>query len=126
MLKIQPENVAALNNLAYALAVQRKAVQDALPLAEKAYALAGSNAKITDTLAFIVHLSGDDLRAKRLILQAIQTGPQIPMVRLHAAMVLAALNEKDAAQQELGKALELDPKLAADEEVQQLGTRLQH
>jgi uncharacterized protein (TIGR03790 family) len=125
VLEIQPDNVVALNNLAYALAVRRKTPKEALPLAEKAYGLAGRNPTVADTLGFIAHLAGDDRRAKGLLAEAIQGAPQIANIRIHAAVVLAALGEKDAAQQELAKALELDPKLAGDDEVQQLRKKLQ-
>ena len=125
VLEIQPDNVIALNNLAYAIAVRRNAPKEALPLAEKAYALAGRNPSIADTLGFIVHLAGDDRRAKGLLAEAIQGAPQVANVRVHAATVLAALGEKDAAQQELAKALELDPKLAGNDEIGQLRKKLQ-
>src|SRR5262249_36921447 len=41
VLEIQPDSVVALNNLAYAVATHKNAPKEALPLAEKAYALAG-------------------------------------------------------------------------------------
>src|SRR5262249_37835088 len=117
-------NIAALNNLAYALATRRKDPQQALPLAEKAYTLSGRIPNIADTLAWIVHLTGNDQRAKGLLAEAIQGAPQNPEMRLHAAIVHAALGENDSARQELTRALELDPKFASREEVLQLRNTL--
>jgi tetratricopeptide (TPR) repeat protein len=125
VLEVQSTNLLALNNLAYALAVRRNAAQEALPFAEKAYALAGKNPSLIDTLAWVVHLMGDDRRAKALFAEALEAGPQIATIHFHAAVVLAALGEKEAAEKELARTLELNPKLANDEEVQQLRKRLQ-
>ena len=124
VLELQPANLMALNNLAYLIATQQNAPHEALPLAEKAYSLGGRNPSIADTLAWIVHLTGDYRRAKGLLAEALQGAPQNPTIRLHAALVHAALGETESARQELTRALELDPKLASREDVQQLQTKL--
>jgi len=124
LLELEPQNVIALNNLAYALATRRKDPQQALPLAEKAYAMSGRLPNIADTLAWVVHLTGNDERAKALLAEAIQGAPNNPEMRLHAAVVYAALGENESARQELARALELDPKFASREEVMQLRNTL--
>jgi uncharacterized protein (TIGR03790 family) len=124
VLALQPENLAALNNLAWALAVRKKTPAEGLPFAEKAYAVGGRNPNIVDTLAWIVHLMGNDRRATGLLAEAIQVAPQTASIRLHAAIVYAALGETEPAQQQLTRALELDPKIAGLEEVQQLRAKL--
>jgi Tfp pilus assembly protein PilF len=113
-----------LNNLAYALAVRKKTPAEGLPFAEKAYAVAGANPNIADTLAWIVHLMGNDRRANGLLAEAIQAAPQNATMRLHAAIVHSALGEIEPAQQQLTRALELDPKLAGTDDVQQLRVKL--
>jgi uncharacterized protein (TIGR03790 family) len=125
VLDIQPNNLLALNNLAYSLATRRNAAQEALPLAEKAYALANKNPSLIDTLAWVVHLTGDNRRAKALYADALQAGPQIATIHFHAAVVHADSGDKEAAEKELARTLELNPRLAGDEEVQQLRKRLQ-
>jgi tetratricopeptide (TPR) repeat protein len=124
VLGLAPTNLLVLNNLAYALAVRKNQPQEALPLAEKAYSLAPKSADIADTLAWIVHLGGNDRRATGLLAEAMQIAPQNATIHLHAAVVHAALNENDAAQQELNKALQLDPKLAVGDDVQKLRAKL--
>jgi Tfp pilus assembly protein PilF len=124
VLEAVPNNVVVLNNLAYALAVRKNLPQEALPLAEKAYALVPRNASLSDTLAWVLHLGGNDRRASGLLAEAIQLAPQNAEMHLHAAIVHSALGENDEAQQELAKALQLDAKLATDPNVQQLRTKL--
>jgi uncharacterized protein (TIGR03790 family) len=119
-----PEHVVALNNLAFDLAAHRNAPKEALPLAEKAYTISNRNPNVTDTLAWVLHLSGDDLRAGRLLAEAVQAAPQNASIRLHAAIVYATSGNKDAARQELTRTLELDPKLASTDEVQELELKL--
>lgn len=124
MLELAPNNALVLNNLAYALAVRKNLVQEALPLAQKAYDLAKNNASVTDTLGWIVHLSGDDARAAVLLEEGIKTGTQNAEVHLHLAIVKAALGQVEASQAALQKALELDPKMADREEVKSLQQKL--
>jgi Tfp pilus assembly protein PilF len=120
LLELAPDNPVVLNNLAYALAVRKNLVQEALPLAQKAYDLAKANPSVTDTLAWITHLAGDNARAAVLLEEAIKTGIKNAEVHLHSAIVNAALGRKEAAQSALQKALELDPKMADRAEVKTL------
>jgi uncharacterized protein (TIGR03790 family) len=120
LLELAPNNALILNNLAYALAVRKNMVKEALPLAQKAYDLAKTNANVADTLAWIVHLSGDDSRAAVLLEEAIKTGTPNAEVHLHSAIVNTALGRMPAAEAALKKALELDPKMADREEVKAL------
>jgi Flp pilus assembly protein TadD len=59
VLELQPGNIFALNNVAYALAVLKNQPTDALPLAHKAASLAPRNGSILDTLGWIEHLLGN-------------------------------------------------------------------
>ena len=67
VLKVEPNNAAALNNLAYGLAVRQSSPQEAKPLAEKAVALAPNDPNVADTLAWIEHLLGNHAVAAKLI-----------------------------------------------------------
>lgn len=123
VLALAPNHVVALNNLAYALAVRgRDGIRDALPLARRAYALAPNVPTVADTLAWILHLGGDDREAQTLAAAAVRGAPEQAQLRLHAAVISAALGAADAAARELARALELDPKLEQDPEVQALRT----
>jgi uncharacterized protein (TIGR03790 family) len=123
-LEAVPANLVALNNLAYVLAIRKGALDEASALAEKAYAVGNRNPNITDTFAWILHLKGDNKRARGLLAEAVQAAPQNAGIRLHYAVVLGALGEKEIAQEQLTRALELDPKLAASPDVERLRVTL--
>jgi uncharacterized protein (TIGR03790 family) len=119
-----PDNPLVLNNLAYALAVGKNNVQEALPLAEKAYSLAKNAPNVADTLGWIYHLAGQDEKAVKLLEEAARSPSRNAEMHLHFAIVSDATGNKLAAQVALQRALEIDPKLAQKEEVKQLQSRL--
>lgn len=59
VLRQEPADVVALNNLAYSLGVHAKQPAEALPIAERAAALGSNLPAVLDTLGWIRHLSGD-------------------------------------------------------------------
>lgn len=120
LLQLAPDNPLVLNNLAYALAVRKNNVQEALPLAEKAYGLAKGNANVSDTLGWIYHLAGQDEKAAKLLEEAVRSGTTNAEMHLHFAVVSAATGNKLASEIALKRALELDPKLEQREEVKKL------
>jgi uncharacterized protein (TIGR03790 family) len=124
VLALSPDNVAALNNLAYMLAVHRKLPAEGLPLAKKAHAAAPSSASVIDTLAWIEHLVGHDDIAGPLLSVAIRRAPRNAEIRLHAAIVYAASGHSANAAAALKAALILDPELEKREDVRRLKGRL--
>jgi uncharacterized protein (TIGR03790 family) len=120
MLERVPDSAVALNNLAYALAVKKGNLSDALPLAERAHQLAPRSGVIADTLGWLHFMRGDAHRARPLLQQAARLEPGVGEIRLHLAQVLAALDEMDAARTELSAALERSPELAGRPEVKAL------
>jgi uncharacterized protein (TIGR03790 family) len=117
-------DAVALNNLAYALAVHRASPREALPIAEKAYGLAKGDPLVADTLGWIHHLLGDHRRALSLLQAAAKAAPGHAEIRLHLAFVYAALGLLGDANQELGRAVELDPKVENRPEVTALRASL--
>ncbi len=124
VLALAPDNVAALNNLAYLLAVHRKLPAEGLPLAKKAHAAAPSSASVTDTLAWIEHLVGHDNIAGPLLAVAVRRAPRNAQIRIHAAIVYAASGQAANAAAALKAALVLDPELEKQEDVRRLKGRL--
>ena len=120
---IEPGNPIALNNLAYVLAERRKQPKEALPFAEKAYAVAPAP-DIADTLGWIHHLLGDDKAAILLIEKALSAAPGKIELLLHAAIVHAALNDLPKARERLLAAEKIDPKVGERPEVKSLRARL--
>ncbi|MGQ0732813.1 MAG: TIGR03790 family protein [Acidobacteriota bacterium] len=124
VVEMQPRNYIALNNLAYAMAVNRGQATEALTLARRAATLSPATGTVLDTLAWIEHLLGDDLTAAKRLAEAIRRDPEHPEIRLHAAIVYAALGARAQAETELKEALQLNPALAEDPQVKQLQLRL--
>ncbi len=124
ILKVQPNNAVALNNLAYALAVHAKQTAEALPLARKSLTLSPGNPTVLDTAGWIEHLAGNDQEAARLLGQALRLGTTNADIYLHAAIVFGGVGAIKEAQTALTAALRLNPELAKHEEVAQLQKRL--
>ena len=106
------------------MAVRKNNLQEALPLAEKAYALAKGNPSVADTLGWIYHLAGQDEKAVKLLEEAAKSAGANASVHLHFAVVSAATGNKLAAEVALDRALQIDPKLEQSEEVKQLRSKL--
>jgi len=123
ILDVQADNVFALNNLAYSLAVHAGEPKDALPLAERALRLSNLPG-VADTLGWIHHLLGDDRAAKPLVERAVAGAPDAAEHQLHAAFVHAALGEISRARLELAAALKLDPAIGEQDAVKQLLARI--
>jgi len=116
ILAYAPNQVMSLNNLAYILAVNRRAPQEALPLAERAVAISKGEPNILDTLGWIQHLLGKDDDAARSLRMAVSAAPDNVELRWHAAVVFASLEDVAKATSELAAALKIDPKLPDREE----------
>jgi uncharacterized protein (TIGR03790 family) len=124
VVKQQPTNAIALNNLAYTIAVRKKSPQEAKPLADQALRIAPRNATIADTAGWIAYLLGDYNGASRLLAQAVTGAPNNPEIHLHAAFAYVASNAVAAAKSELNAALKLDPKLAERDDVKELQRKI--
>jgi tetratricopeptide (TPR) repeat protein len=124
VLTLQPNNVLALNNLAFGLAVYKKAPAEALPLARRAAALSPTEPNILDTHAWVEHLLGNDEVAAKLLTAAVARGSSSPDIHFHAATVFAARNAWAAAAHELDEAIRLDPAFEKRAEVRQLRERI--
>ncbi len=116
ILAYAPNELLSLNNLAFMLAVNRHAPEEALPLAERAVTLSKGNPIILDSLGWIQHLLGKDDQAVRSLSTGIAAAPNVADLRWHAAVVYASLQQMAKATSELDAALKIDPKLPEREE----------
>jgi uncharacterized protein (TIGR03790 family) len=117
-----PQNVIAMNNLAYALAVQKKQPAEALPLAERAYRISRL-AVVADTLGWIHHLLGRNDLAAPLLEQAVAATDSADVL-IHAAVVALETGDAARARKHLDAALSRDAKLADRADVKALRERL--
>lgn len=124
VLKAQPNNLVALNNLAYNLAVHQQNATEALPYARRAFALFPKDARVADTYAWVEHLAGNSEAAARLLRTFAQRDTGVAELHLHAALVFAALGDLREAERQLGIAVQRDPALAASDDVRRLRERV--
>jgi uncharacterized protein (TIGR03790 family) len=125
VLAVSPDNIIALNNLAYGLAVHKGQAAEAIGFAERAMRLSGGRSpEVADTLAWVQHLLGRDQEAAGILDRLVKAAPERAAIRLHAAVVYAALDRLQEAASELQEAVRLDPELAKSDEAKALRARL--
>jgi Tfp pilus assembly protein PilF len=124
ILEAEPDHAVALNNLAYTLADQLKAPEEARSMAQRAATLAPNDPNVIDTMAWIEHLLGNHVEAAKLIAKAVKGGSGIAQIRLHAAFIYDALQDATAAREELEAALKIDPELVKRDDVKALQARI--
>lgn len=118
VLRRQPGNVAALNNLA--LAYQELGDARAQDTAEAALKAAGDQPDVIDTLAWILAGKGELPRALGLLKKAHALAPKARDIRYHLAAVLYRSGAKDQARQELEALAAGDMRFAQADEVRAL------
>ncbi len=104
IVKQSPNDVAALNNLAWVL--RTSAPQRAESLARRASAIAPDNSAIADTLGVILLNNGKVEEAIPLLAKAAAAMPNDRNVQVHYAMSLSKAGQKDKARSILDRALQ--------------------
>lgn len=118
VLKIHPDHVPALNNIAWLLHKAKKPA--ALDYAEKANKLMPGQPALMDTLAEIHADAGRFDKALEIQKQAVALAPDFATHRLHLAQIYAAAGQKAAARDELSKLSALGDKFLQQAEVKKL------
>jgi uncharacterized protein (TIGR03790 family) len=124
VIELDRNDILALNNLAYGLAVREHQPEEALGLAQRAATLAKGNPTVNDTLGWIQYLLGNTDEALRLILPAAKALPGSADVQFHAAVVLAAVGRLDDAERALQAALQISDSVRERREFEDLQLRL--
>jgi putative PEP-CTERM system TPR-repeat lipoprotein len=104
VVRAMPDNVQALNNLAWAMA-QSGRPNEALPHARKAAALAPDSAAVLDTLGTTLVRAGQPAEAVAPLRRAVEKAPNIPPIEFHLAEALAKQGQRDEARKLLRRAL---------------------
>lgn len=107
VVKNHPNDVAALNNLAWSSHMLGKA--DALDYAKRAYDLAGDNPAVADTFGWLLVETGNTDRGLALLQQAVAKAPQIAEIRYHLSVGLHKAGRKSEAKSELKRTLDMAP-----------------
>ncbi|MBJ7312446.1 XrtA/PEP-CTERM system TPR-repeat protein PrsT [Rugamonas sp. CCM 8940] len=122
VLKIEPNNIDALNNLAWAYARQKD--PRGLPYAEQAYRLAADNPAVLDTLGWILLEQGDAARGLPLLRKATTLASESADLRYHLAVGLFRSGDKLAAKQEITRLIGLDKAFADNADVKSMLAKL--
>jgi len=96
VLETQPDNVAALNNLAWTLFDQQK-TKEARPHIEKAMKLAPDNPDVLDTYATILFVSGEQKKALEHFERSLRIRPDSVTVQLNYIDALLKTGDKNTA-----------------------------
>ena len=101
VLQVQPDNLAALNNLA--VLYQKTNDPKAEEMARRAYKLAPEAPEIMDTLGWILAGKGDVKEGLDLLQKAVTLAPNAPDIHYHYAAALVKAGDKAKAKDELTK-----------------------
>lgn len=107
---IEPNNVVALNNLAWVGG--ELGDPKAVAYAERAATLAPNSASVLDTLGMLLVKRGDAQRGLRILEQARQLAPARFDLRLNHARALVSAGQKEAARKELQAILDAKEEVA--------------
>lgn len=120
LLKAAPENVTALNNLAWLL--RERDTDRALALVEKARAQAPDSGAVQDTLGVVLYFGNKLDESARVLRELTERYPEQPALRFHLARTLHAMGDDAGAKQHLDRALASNLSFAERPEAE----RLQH
>lgn len=122
VMKLQPDNALALNNVAWLMATQNK--PGAVALAERAVELLPDRPVIMDTLATALAAEGQPARAVDVMRQAMALDDKNPQLRLNLARLLIEAGDKAGAKTELDMLAALGDKFPLQKEVETLRGKL--
>lgn len=110
ILKLQPDNIVALNNLAWYLLKDNP--KEALSYAERAVALSPEAAPILDTLAVAQLRNNNVSEARKNIDRALEKDPKSADIRFHEARIRAAEGDTKGAMVTLDSLLKKEPEFS--------------
>lgn len=111
-----PNNIAALNNLAFLLIDHAHAVDEGLKFAQKAQQLAPESNSTNDTLGWAYFKKGDYTNALTYLSRGADKNPT-PVEKYHLAIAYIKSGNSTKGQELLQAALKADPKLSENDRV---------
>ena len=124
ILKLDPNNAVALNNLAYRKAEEGLDLDAALTMAQRARQLAPNATAMADTLGWIYIKKNLSADAERIFKDLVQKDPANSTFHLHYGMALIQKGDKTSARRELEMALKNKPSKDEAGKIQDLLTKL--
>lgn len=122
VLLTQPQNVLALNNLAWLY--HEAADNRALDFAQRAYEQAPKSPLVMDTLGWILVQQGNIERGLELLEKAAYQAPKLGDIRYHLASALARAGSETRARKELAGLLDSGDPFSAREQAKKLYEQL--
>jgi tetratricopeptide (TPR) repeat protein len=124
ILKINPDEAVALNNLAFRKAEEGVDLDAALAMAQKARQILPNATAMADTLGWIYIKKNLSADAERIFKDLVQKEPANPTYHYHYAMALMQKGDKPSARRELEMALKNKPSKDEAGKIQDALTRL--
>jgi tetratricopeptide (TPR) repeat protein len=109
LLRLVPDNLKALNNLAYMLADRLGRAAEALPYAERLRELASGKSKTVflDTVAWVYFKNDKREQAEAVLLEALRLEPDYLAARYHLGQIYVSSGNRGAAERAFRRVLEL-------------------
>ncbi len=125
-LALEPENVPALNNLAYMYTDDLDRPDTAMPYAAQAARIQPDDPNVLDTYGWTLAKAGQHRQAEKVLLDALQAGHPTAVIRYHLGWVYEKLGRPRDAERQYAQALELaEPDDAVRQRVREAMDRLQ-
>jgi Flp pilus assembly protein TadD len=124
VLRRDPENMIALNNLAFALAEEDRELDQALTFAQRAKQRAPNNDDVSDTLAWVYIRKRLNDNAILILKDLTGKQPKNPTYQFHMGVALAQKGNRPAARQSFENALKLNPAPAEAAKIRQYMAKL--
>jgi tetratricopeptide (TPR) repeat protein len=124
VLKLEPNNGVALNNLAFLLSEHGGDLDDALTKAQRAKQLLPNLSEVSDTLGWIYLKKNLTDNAIGIFIDLVNKVPAQAVFRYHLGMAYSQKGDKTRALKELQDALKYNPTKEDRDKIQQLITRL--
>lgn len=124
ILREDPLNTEALNNIAYFLADFGRAAE-ALPYATRAAALAGDDANMLDTVGWVYYVNGRLDEAEAVLREALRLNPRMVPSHYHLGMVLAKAGKVVDARAAFNETIRRAKDAKDDEHLQKAEAELQ-
>ena len=124
ILKREPDNAIALNNLAYMLAESGADLDQALTLAQRARQQMPKNPEVADTLGWIYIKKNLSDNAIQIFEELVRQNPGNAVFRYHLGMALFQKGDRPAAKRQLEAALRSKPSKQHEAEIKELISRI--